>query len=778
MNANLQRNAAQGAAQYQVADLLIDVGLQRVTRAGAEISLPKLSFDLLLVLIRAAPNVVSNDELMAQVWPGIVVSPETVSQRVKLLRDALGDDPHNPRYIAGLRGRGYRLLASARAAEALPAVDLPRASGRSYRAAILGALSVVALLVAGAFVAILLRSQQGPSPEEKTVTLVGLPPRTVAVLPFENLSPDPANEYLALGMAEMVLNRLANVREIVVIARSSSFMFRDANADARAIGNKLGARYLVEGSVQREGEKLRVTARLIDAENDSQVESLHFDRGLADIFNIQDEIADQIAGALEASVTGAVALHARTPRSENLDAWLAYLQGRTHLETWSATDADEAAKHFERAITLDPRFAAAYVGLADAQMQALQRRSVDPEGDEAAPTIRRIAPLIEKAIALDPSLGAAYIARASVRAAKDVAGIEADLRKGIELDPANSRGLASFYEFLSEVHRTEEARGVLDRALLVDPLSARAHYLKALDFTNTSMEFEQALLDVLKIDPKFTSALTRLGEMRWKNHGEFAEGVKLVERAIAIDPESAWIRHAAYLMYLDVGDLAAARDVSEPFAGSSGSARFQMLQYAGDLRAAGEAAFQAPEWLHGYFSNWNDGEAVRDLALMTRDYRRAIRFIESDYDFGEPRQVTVLSAHRAVPLAHLLKQSGQRTASSRLLDDLLAWLDSKERKPKAWEPGTRRIRANVLALQGERDTALAELAEAFRSGDRRLWWYTIEHDPLYADMRSDPRFQTIAAEARAHAARQRTLLEEMRRKGEAPLRPSSTPRGP
>ena len=105
---------------YEISDLVIDLARQRVTRAAAEIALPKLSFDLLLVLIRAAPAVLSNNELMAQVWPGLVVSPETVSRRVKLLRDALGDDPRAPRYIAGLRGRGYRLMPEVRSVEEAP----------------------------------------------------------------------------------------------------------------------------------------------------------------------------------------------------------------------------------------------------------------------------------------------------------------------------------------------------------------------------------------------------------------------------------------------------------------------------------------------------------------------------------------------------------------------------------------------------------------------------------------------------------------------------------
>ena len=354
----------------------------------------------------------------------------------------------------------------------------------------------------------------------------------MAVLPFENLSPDPANEYLALGMAEMVLNRLASVSELVVIARSSSFKSAEAKADARETGRKLNARYLVEGGVQRDGDKLRVTARLIDAQSGAQLQALHFDRALADIFSIQDEIAEKVAGALEASLSKTAAVDARGARTANLNAYLAYLQGRALLAKFTVSGFDAAIEQFERAIALDPNFAAAYVGLADAQMWAVWGRG-DP-----APRVAGAAALIDKALALDPYLGEAYVARAGVRS--NEAQIEADFRKGLELDPSNGPGLTNFADFLWPTGRVAEARALLDRALLVDPLSARAYYLRS-GLTETAAETEQMLVAALKIDPQFTSALKQLSLMR-SFQGEFAEGVMLAERAIAADPVNPWSR--------------------------------------------------------------------------------------------------------------------------------------------------------------------------------------------------------------------------------------------
>jgi TolB-like protein/DNA-binding winged helix-turn-helix (wHTH) protein/Tfp pilus assembly protein PilF len=793
MESNVRRGATRELEVYEISDLVIDVARQRVTRAAAEIALPNLSFDLLLVLIHASPAVVSNDDLMAQVWPGLVVSPETVSQRVKLLRHALGDDPRAPRYIAVLRGRGYRLIPEVRSVEeALPRISphpspvqsevpplrpietetelQPQRHARTRTKVVVGVVAALALAGVALYAMNALRPRPA-APKPDSVTVVGLPPRTVAVLPFENLSPDPANKYLALGMAEMVLNRLASVSELVVIARASSFKAAEGNVDARETGKMLNARYLVEGGVQREGEKLRVTARLIDAQSGAQLQALHFDRTLADVFSIQDEIAEKVAGALEASLSKIASVDARGARTANLNAYLAYLQGRALLAKFTVSGFDAAIEQFERAIALDPNFAAAYAGLADAQMWTIWARG---DYSPSASRVAGAAALIDKALALDPYLGEAYVARAIVRSNEASALIEADFRKGLELDPSNGPGLAKFGDFLARHGRVAEARAMLDRALRVDPLSARAYYLRSA-LTETAAAKEQMLVAALKMDPQFTSALKQLSLLR-AMRGEFAEGVMLAERAIAADPVNPWSRQrqSAYHRYLELGDLAAARDV---VAGSSaaGLAPFQVFQYLGDWRAAGKAVYDVPERLRAGYDDWLAGEAVRDFALHTGDVPRAIRFIESGgLGYAEPLKLDDNTMFVAVPLAHLLQANGRRAESKKLLDETFAWVNSKRdaRREDFLGWPYRRVRADALALQGQRAAAIAALAEALRLGEREDWWYTIERDPLWKPMRSDPRFQAIAAEARAHAAAQRALLEEMRRKGEVPYRPS------
>ena len=284
---------------YRLADLTIDVGRAEVRRNDQLIPLPRLSFDLLLALVKAAPDLVTVDQLMAQVWPGVVVNAETVSQRVKLLRVALEDDPKHPRYIAVSRGRGYRILGHVTTPDPTEAIEtltevappkLPRWAFGALAAATLAGLAALFFL-----------QRDQPQATNAAVTLSD---RSVAVLPFDSPGQSPQDAALAFGVAETLLHRLSASKELTVIARQSSFSFAPRGADVREIGRKLNARFLVEGSLQSTPDRLRITAQLIDATTGAHVWSLQFDRKPQDLFVIQDEIADKVTEAMRISMAG------------------------------------------------------------------------------------------------------------------------------------------------------------------------------------------------------------------------------------------------------------------------------------------------------------------------------------------------------------------------------------------------------------------------------------------------------------------------------------------
>jgi TolB-like protein/DNA-binding winged helix-turn-helix (wHTH) protein/Tfp pilus assembly protein PilF len=813
MNQNASGMPDMAGELFIVGDLHVDVGQQRVTRSSIKIPLPDLSFQLLLALIRVAPNFLSNDLLMARVWPGLIVSPETVAKRVNLLREALGDDAKDPRYIAGVRNRGYRLVAAASLAvrptppaedplSAPVVVTQPSVLSTGDAATELRPVrtkprriwwlllpSLVAVIIA---IAIDVRNENRspgvgaqPTPHDppgETVA-IGARARTVAVLPFDNISADAADAYLAQGLPEMILNRLSKIEGLSVIARNSSFSLSTKNIDSSEIGRRLNSGFLIGGSVQRETDRLRVAVHLVDSAAGTLIWSAHFDRGLHDIFSMEDEIADQIADALAARLGDREPKPLTGARSANLEAYLAFLRGRTLLGRFTVAESEAAAPYFERAIALDPAFAPAYASLYDAEMQAADQRRED-----LRPVRQQYRHLIDRSLELDPKLGAAYFARAmwgdyphDASATSDnplIVAREFDFRQGAALDPSNGRGLEAYAEFLRwELERPDEGNRILRRALWVDPMSPSARFADAIfSFVDAGVgTSEQKTLQVLELDPNFVPALLYYGKVRWLIEGKLAEAIQVLEHAVALDPKNSLLRHAAMTVYLDLGDAKAAREVVAGIAQSPRAVGL-LAMYDGDWRRAGLAAYDEEGWTRDddQCEFWQS-EALRDYALKTGELNRAITFIKSKYYFTDSpaAHLSVCNKGAAVHLSQLLAAAGQAQQASALRSAASSWNDASETKYLA---DSHRVRAGVLMLDDKRDAALAELATSFRSGFYAQWWYTMNYNPLWLPLHGDARFQAIAADVRRYIDAQRSELESLRRQGSVPRRGESADR--
>jgi TolB-like protein len=589
--------------------------------------------------------------------------------------------------------------------------------------------------------------------------------RTVAVLRFGSISADPADGYLAQGLPEMILNRLSRVSGLSVIARNSSFALDTTSIDSREIGKRLNSAYLVNGSVQRKGDRLRVAVQLVDTGLGTQVWSAHFDRALSDIFNVEDEIADQVADALSARLGGLEATPVSTERGSNIEAYLAYLRGRTLLGRFSVAESESAVPYFQKAIALDPKFAAAYASLYDAHLQAADQRHED-----LTPIRQRYRPLIDRALAIDPNSGTAYIARAmwgnDSKEARD-----ADFLHGLTLDPSNGRGLTAYSELLDwDFGRRDEGARILQRALWLDPMSPRAHFhaaMRSLDEEGANM-VEQKMLGVLELDPDFVPALQRYGKYRWLFHDKLTEAVQLLEHAIALDPANPWLRHTAMAVYLDLGEEQAAREVA---AGTPQSARATGLlsMYAGDWRGAGRAAYDNAGWTYDTCENWEAAEALRDYALKTGELTHAIAFIKLKYEFeaAPAAHLDVCNYRAAIVTSQLLAAQGHAQQAVDLRHAAAAWNDATAAK---YAGGARRVRAGALLLDGKRDAALTELAGSFPGGNYAQWWYTLEYDPVWLPLHNDSQFQAIEANVRRYIGAQRSELESLRRNGLVPRR--------
>jgi TolB-like protein/DNA-binding winged helix-turn-helix (wHTH) protein len=819
-----------GAPRYRIGDLTIDVGRQRVMRGESVIALPKLSYELLMALVRAAPNLASFDTLMDQVWPKAVVSPETLGQRVKLLRDALGDDPRAPRYVEGLRGRGYRLIPTVECVPAgdvtaaaapedgpvasestspksvgpteapVPAVEVSvspveasvvaqrspiavvEAAARSATQSLglrrppllWGSVVTALVLLGGVFLVRHLIHLQPPKTQTR-IEVVAVQPRAVAVLPFDNLSSERDNDYIALGVADSVLHRLASVPELIVVARSSSFALGKPTPEAREAGRKLGVRYLVSGSVQRAGKTLRVTAQLTDTTSNVALWSLKLDRTIDDVFALQDQIAQQVADELDVTLRGRSAAYARF----GTDAYLAFLRGRALIESRRMSDVEESMRQFSRAIELAPTFAAAIAELARAKEQLASLHS-DPNAHST--TIQpELNALIERAIQIDSTIGEPYFLRAEFKyQGGNPGGAEADYRRGLELAPNFGPGLRSYAYYLYDQQRVDEALVQLDRARLVEPLSAENHYVKGEMMRTALLRYEEAgelYLQALSVQPEFYPAYTRLATVRWEL-GRLAEAIRYGEKAVAIEPTIGWTRERLVWFYVDAGDLPAARDVLRGYPSGAIEQRAPealVCYRAGKLDSAAsilQKNIVDPDFNSGGFAFLMTLNAVIERAITSHDAGTARRLFMAMPDIKKEGDVLAIVRGNfpvVVQLATLEHAVGDRAVANDMAQRILQFLDGSPEVHliAGWDEWAR---ASASTILGRNDAALAHLETLVQSDFRIGWWSRIERDPGFTVLRETPRFKAIVAASRVWLENQKQLVEQMRQSGEIPRR--------
>ena len=435
-----------------IRDLVIDAGARRVIRGNEEIALPKLSFDLLFALARAAPDTLSIDELMDQVWGKAVVSPATVAKRVELLRHALGDDSTDPRYIALVRGHGYRLIADGGAAAPSPA------SGRRWIIAAVAATVIVAVVVG-----IARMSGSGrPAPE-----------KSVAVLPFVAMSRDDDVEIFADGLTEEVSHALANIAELKVTGRTSSFHYKNRNEDLREIGATLGVAHLLEGSVRRSDDRIRVTAQLIDAEDGFHLWSKVYDSTPADTLRIQEDIAHNVADALR--VTFSLEQEQALVAHGDIDpeSYLLYLRAQTLASRAgpSTPERDEVQSLLETVLERHPDYVPALLWLAKLEAARLRfnDESYEVRWDEGWSRVRHNA---ERVIELEPGNAEAHavVSSAAWHHKRDAVEANRYISQALALGPTNLYVLRLARESARALGRFDLTLE-LDRSLVTrDPL--------------------------------------------------------------------------------------------------------------------------------------------------------------------------------------------------------------------------------------------------------------------------------------------------------------------
>lgn len=417
-------NGKEADARLLVADLEVDLGRKSVVRAGEIIKLPNLSFRVLEVLLLAAPKLVSHDELIEQAWgPKRIISPENLTQRIKLLRESLGDDPRSPVYIESVRGQGFRILPKVEEVigTLTPATDSPAGQSLSLqddqsprvpmeersRAPGMLVAAVAVIVLSAWWVSTYLVRHEGSVTHggDAELSQAARVEDSIAVLAFQDMSENQDQTYLADGLAEELLNLLAGIPSLRVTARTSAFSFKNKDLTIPEIGEILNVAHILEGSVRRQGDKLRITAQLIEVATDAHVWSKTYTRELDDIFSLQDEIAAQVVAQLKVTLVNG------TPRAQPLpsDMYPLYLQARHLTNQYTADARKRAAELCKEVLSESPSYAPCIMIIA---------RNI--------PT-REAGPLVEQILAGDPDYAPAVAARGFAAFM-----LEGDLPKGVE----------------------------------------------------------------------------------------------------------------------------------------------------------------------------------------------------------------------------------------------------------------------------------------------------------------------------------------------------------
>ena len=411
------------SGQYEFGAYCLDAQSQMLFREGDHVALPPKVTELLVALVQAAGRVLTREELLQRLWPDTIVEEGSLTSHISLLRKALGEDPKAQDFIETLPKRGYRFVASVKRLE----------------------------------------SEAHDSGVDRAM---------LVVLPFENLTAGERHDYFSEGLTEEMITELARLspERLGVIARTSSMQFRSTTKNIEQIGGELGVSHVLEGSVRRVGERVRITAQLIRVSDESHLWAQSYERGLHDVLEVQTEVARAVAREIQIKLTPHEQrrLNGDKARSINPQAYELYLRGRHFWYRRTEEGIRKSIQCFEEALRYDSSFAAAYDGISDAHTM-LACRGMTP----ALESFHKAKAAARQAVQLQPALGEGYASLAHVRLHDwDWVGLESVFRQAVELDPGYAIAHYWYAEYLMAMGRTREAVGRVEHAWKLDPLNS------------------------------------------------------------------------------------------------------------------------------------------------------------------------------------------------------------------------------------------------------------------------------------------------------------------
>ena len=449
---------------------------------GERVPVAPKGFGVLAYLVEHAGQVVTQDEILEALWPETYVNPEVLRKYIQEIRKALVDRPDKPEFIETLPKRGYRFIAPVTDESAAEPTSLPteeHAKEQAVRAETL-ALEQEGFLpkrtrwkVAIALVLALAATGAYFRPARSVTNSSSLNNNSIAVLPFADMSPAKDQEYFSDGLAEQLINDLATISGLKVVGRSSAFQFKGKNEDLRSVGRQLGVANILEGSVRKDGGRVRITVALTKVDDGFQLWTETYDREINHIFAAQDEIARAVTRALQGKLVSPNSLEHSPGSRTDPEAYQAYLHGQYFIARGQdKKDLDKALSYSDQAIKLDANYAPPW-----AQRSQVLRTMANLTLIENTEAFQRARESAQKAIALDPNLAAGYLAMAMVQINHDWdwEGADVSLRKAGMLEPGSSEVLRDRAILARVLGRVDEAIELYKQAIALDPLKANFH---------------------------------------------------------------------------------------------------------------------------------------------------------------------------------------------------------------------------------------------------------------------------------------------------------------
>ncbi|MGB8582239.1 MAG: winged helix-turn-helix domain-containing protein [Candidatus Sulfotelmatobacter sp.] len=561
-------------------DFALDLRPRRLRHGSQVLKLERIPLEILVLLLEHRGEIVSREKIVARVWGNDVFldTDNSIRGAIRKVRQALKDDPETPRFIQTVTGRGYRFIAPIISPEEEHTAEPPipeasvvstgtqsfvsepdswpqggslglmdqeqerttgqvpgteTAGGQVHRRARtwlfvgLASLAVMSILSLLAF-----WSWRG-----SRVPAVFQPKTILAVLPFENLSRDPDQEFFSEGLTEEMIAQVGKLNRdrLKVVARSSVAKYKGSTLTAKEIGRELNADYLVQGSVRRSSDRVRITVQLIQARDQTDVWTESYDRELKDVLAVQDSVVRSIASEIHIALTGEQERRLAAPRKISPEAYEAYLKGRYYWNKRTGESMQKAEQYFEQAIDNDPTYAAAYSGLADCNSGLTWHGFKSPA--EALPKAYAAA---RKAIEINPESAEAHASLGLAMTHRwDWTGAEAEFRRALQLDPQYANAHHWYGDYLSIRSRHGEALAEAKRALELDPLNLMIstwvglRYYMARDYSRAIDQNRNSV----ELDPNFAAAHLLLGE-DYRGAGLHSEAVNELKKAASLSGDS------------------------------------------------------------------------------------------------------------------------------------------------------------------------------------------------------------------------------------------------